>query len=304
MANRNKFYGYLAACISAFFWGMSFVGSKSLLNAQFPVFTIVTLRVIVASIVLLLVFGLQHKIEKIQKKDIGMFFMLSFLEPYLYFIGENYGLKFVSPSFASIMIAFIPICTALTLHFVEKHILRAELIIGTIISILGVVILSTYGSKGEISIKGFLLLVLAVASAVSYGLVLARLLAKGYGPVSITTWQNLLSIVFYIPTTAIIDHNQWAGLNWSVNTIGAIIFLGVFCSAIAYMMYSIAANEITIEKTSVFTNAIPVVTITFSVLIGQEVFNVQKLCGVVIVVIGVILSQSKLFANFEIKPKQ
>ena len=44
-------------------------------------------------------------------------------------------------------------------------------------------------------------------------------------------------------------------------------------------------------KVSVFTNAIPVVTIVFAVLLGQEVLTWNKVLGILIVVGGLLFSQ-------------
>lgn len=47
-------------------------------------------------------------------------------------------------------------------------------------------------------------------------------------------------------------------------------------------------------KVSVFTNAIPVVTIIFAVSMGQETLTWPKAAGILIVVGGLVLSQSVL----------
>lgn len=294
MGRKDLFYGYVAAVVSSIFWGISFVWSKGLISVGFPVFSLITFRVIIASAVLLLVFGLQKKIERIKKKDIKWFCLLAFFEPFLYFIGENYGLKYVSPSFAAIIIALIPIFTALTIHIINKTKLSVELMLGAVISVVGVFVLSFFGSSNDISIKGFMLLMLAVFSAVGYSFVLSKLIGKGYGPVSVTTWQNILAIVYYLPCAFAVDWSGGAALIWTFDTISSIVCLGVFCSALSFMMYGYAVKKLTIERASVFTNAIPCVTILVSVILAQEQLSLQKVIGVVIVVLGVILSQSKV----------
>ena len=48
------------------------------------------------------------KFEKIKPKDYLLFFFSSFFNPFLYFIGENYGLDKVSASVSAFIVATIP----------------------------------------------------------------------------------------------------------------------------------------------------------------------------------------------------
>ena len=57
------------------------------------------------------------------------------------------------------------------------------------------------------------------------------------------------------------------------------------------MLYSYAAKQISITKLTVFTNAIPIVTICGAAMLGQEALTSQKILGIFIVVAGVVLSQ-------------
>ena len=70
-----------------------------------------------------------------------------------------------------------------------------------------------------------------------------------------------------------------------------LLCLAVFCSAGAYMLYSFAAQKIHITRLSVFTNAIPIVTIIVSAALGLESFTLMKFFGILVVVVGVITSQ-------------
>ncbi len=291
MERRQTLAGYIAITFAMLFWGMSFVWTKQLLNAGFPVFTIVFLRLVIASAIFVTLFKIQHKLEKIQKGDWKWFFLLAFFEPFLYFIGEDFGMMFVEASVASVMIALIPIVVSITMHFAEGEALRSEFFIGTIVSIIGVFIM-TFGFGGalHVSFKGVAILMLAVLAAASYSVMLSRLL-KTYSPVTVTTMQNLLAIPFYLPFVCIFDLRQWGGLPWTCNLVLCLLCLAVFCSAGAYMCYSYAARQISVTKVSVFANAIPIVTLVCATIIGQETITAQKCVGVVLVVLGVIVSQ-------------
>lgn len=291
MDKKQTLTGYVAITFAMLFWGMSFVWTKQLLNAEFPVFTIVFLRLAIASAIFVTLFKIQHKLEKIRKGDWKWFFLLAFFEPFLYFIGEDFGMMYVDASFAAVMIALIPIVVSLTMHFVEKETLRKEFFIGTIVSVLGVFIMTFgFGESIHVNPKGVAILMVAVIAAAGYSVMLSRML-KVYSPVTVTTLQNLLAIPFYLPLVCIFDLRLWGGLPWTGNLILCLVCLAVFCSAGAYMCYSYAAKQISVTKVSVFANAIPIVTLCCAALIGQETVTLQKCAGVVLVVSGVIVSQ-------------
>ena len=291
MTQDKTLKGYIAISFSMLFWGFSFVWSKQLLNAGVPVFTIVFFRLFLASVIFVTLFKIQGKLEKVRKGDWKKFLWLAFFEPFLYFIGEDFGLQQVSPSFASVIIALIPIVVSVTMYFAENEPLSWRLLLGAVISIFGIAVM-TFGPDSNIifNVKGLLWLLLALLAACGYSVLLARLV-KEYSPITITTYQNLLAIPFYLPFVCIFDLRQWGEIIWSANAIFCLVCLAVLCSAGAYMLYSYAAKQISITKLTVFTNAIPIVTICGAAMLGQEALTSRKILGIFIVIAGVVLSQ-------------
>ncbi|MBO4488399.1 MAG: DMT family transporter [Bacteroidales bacterium] len=290
---KHSTFGYIAISFSMLFWGASFVWTKSLLNANFPVFTIVFFRLLIASIVFVTFFKIQGKLQKIEKEDRKWFLLLAMFEPFLYFVGEDFGLKYSSASFAAVIIALIPIVVAVTMHYVDGEQLRLNLLLGAIVSIVGICIMTfSGGGQMDFTLKGLLLLCLALLSAGGYSVLLSRLLGKNYSPVTITTYQNFIAIFFYLPFVLAFDLHHWPEIQWTAQSIFALCCLAILCSAGAYMLYSYAAKHIGITKLTVFTNAIPIVTILFAAALGQESLTIQKFVGIVVVVLGVIWSQT------------
>jgi len=286
--------GYIAILFAMCFWGFSFVWIKQLLNNNFPVFTIVFIRLVLASAVFITLLKCQKKLQKIERGDYKDFLLLAFYEPFLYFIGEDFGLQYVDASFAAVIIALIPIVITITMYFAEKTPIRWEFVVGTLVSVLGVLML-TMSPNGQIAfnLKGTLLLSLAVLAASGYSVQLTRLLKK-YSPATVTTWQNFIAIPFYLPFILIFDIHQWPALNWNFSSISSLICLALLCSAGAYMLYSYSVKQLTVNKTCVFTNLIPIVTLLAAAAIGQETFTAIKFWGILVIVAGVTFSQLNL----------
>jgi drug/metabolite transporter (DMT)-like permease len=289
--NQRTLIAYIAIILSMIFWGISFVWTKELLNANFPVFLILTTRLLISSILMFTTFFLLHKLEKIQKKDIYKFLLLAFFEPFLYFVGENFSMHYVDASFAAIMIALLPIVNPIALYIFNKEKIGWNLLFGVIISIVGITIMSI-NPEGQITIswQGVLLLLLAVFAGAGYTIILSRLIHK-YSPITITTYQNIIGIFYFLPCLLIFDLGKISSVAWSTEAIISLILLAVFCSSGAFMLYSYGAKIISVLKVSVFTNAIPVVTIIVAVILGQEQFSIPKILGIVIVVLGLLLTQ-------------
>lgn len=290
---NNALSGYIAISLSMLFWGCSFVWTKQLLNAGFPVFTIVFFRLLIASAIFVTMFKVMGKLEKIRRGDWKKFLLLALCEPFLYFIGEEFGLANTSASFASVIIALIPIIVSVTMYFVEGEKLSWKLLVGTVISIIGIAIM-TFGPNSNVmfNMRGLMWLFLALAAAGGYSVYLSRLVNE-YSPVTVTTYQNLLAMPFYLPFVCIFDLRHWSSITWSGSAILNLVCLAVLCSAGAYTLYSYSAKHIGITRLTVFTNAIPIVTIIVAALLGQEAFTLQKFIGIVIVVFGVIFSQMR-----------
>jgi drug/metabolite transporter (DMT)-like permease len=286
--------GYIAILFAMCFWGFSFVWIKQLLNNNFPVFTIVFIRLVLASAVFITLLKCQKKLQKIERGDYKDFLLLAFYEPFLYFIGEDFGLQYVDASFAAVIIALIPIVITITMYFAEKTPIRWEFVVGTLVSVLGVLML-TMSPNGQIAfnLKGTLLLSLAVLAASGYSVQLTRLLKK-YSPATVTTWQNFIAIPFYLPFILIFDIHQWPTLNWNFSSISSLICLALLCSAGAYMLYSYSVKQLTVNKTCVFTNLIPIVTLLAAAAIGQESFTAIKFWGILVIVVGVTFSQLRV----------
>jgi drug/metabolite transporter (DMT)-like permease len=292
MQNTNKtILAYVSIIFSMIFWGISFVWTKELLNANFPVFLILTIRLAIASLLMFTTFSLMGKLERIEKSDIPKFLLLTLFEPFLYFIGENFSMHFVDASFAAIMIALLPIVNPLALHIFNKDKLGWNLLFGAVISVVGIVIMSINPS-GELKIswQGTLLLLLAVFAGSGYSVILSRLINK-YNPITITTTQNIVGILYFLPCLLIFDLDKISSVVWTKDAILSLVFLAIFCSAGAFMLYSYSAKLLSVIKVSIFTNAIPVVTIIVAIILGQELFSFLKVLGILIVVSGLLLSQ-------------
>lgn len=279
--------------MSMVLWSFSFIWSKEALNAYSP-FTIILFRLIVSSVFLWSYALISNKINKIEKGDLKYFILLAFFEPFLYFLGETFGLKHVSSTIAAVMISTIPIFIPIFAYYFFKDKLSFLNIIGAIVSLIGVLIIIVNKDFNiDVSIEGILLLSLAVFAAVGYSLIVKSLSNK-YRPTTIVTYQSTFAIVGFLPLFLIFDANAILEIGFDYNAIIAIVELGIFASSIAFILYTYGIRGIGVSKAGFFTNIIPIFTAILAYYILDEQLSTIKYVGMLVVVFGLVLSQLKV----------
>lgn len=277
-------------------WGMSFVWTSIVLEYYQPV-TVIFLRLIISTLFLFLWVWIFQKKEAVQSKDYKLFLISALLNPFFYFLGENYGVKFTSPTISAVMIATIPLFASVVAYFKLKEKLNWINIVGISISFAGVLIMLLNNNlQFDASPKGIFALMVAVFSAVGYVIYL-KILSARYSPFFIIAVQNLIGLIYFLPLFLIFEFDTFIHVKPNLSMIGSLIALAVLCSSFAFVAFTIATREIGVSKSNVFANLIPVFTGVFSFLVIGEELNLQKILGIIIVVGGLFFSQIK-------KPKQ
>ncbi len=273
-------------------WGMSFVWTSIVLDYYEPV-TIIFLRLLISTLFLFSWIKLFQKVEKIKREDYKLFLISALFNPFFYFLGENYGVKFTSPTISAVIIATIPLFAPIVAYFRLKEKLSWLNIVGIFISFFGIILmLLNKNLSFETSPKGTLFLFVAVFSAVIYSVYL-KILSQKYSPFFIIAIQNLIGLILFLPVFLVFDFSDFITVKPDLKLISSLIALAVFCSSIAFVAFTIATREIGVSKANVFANLIPVFTGVFSFIIIGEQLNLQKIIGIVIVVAGLFFSQIK-----------
>ena len=272
------------------FWSFSFIWFK-IANETYMPLTIVFVRLIIAVFLLTVFLFLTKGFMKIRKEDRKLFLLLAFLEPFLYFLGESYGLTYVSATVGSVLISTIPVIATLGAWIIFRERLRAINYAGIILSFIGVLvfIINKDGSV-SFSIKGLALLFLAVFSAVGYNLTLSRLVGA-YSPVFIVLVQNIIGSVLFLPVFLITGFKQFINTPFVLKSFIPILELSVFASCGAFILFAYSVRFMGITKANVFTNFIPVFTAIFAFMILGDKLTFQNITGMLVVIAGIFMSQ-------------
>jgi drug/metabolite transporter (DMT)-like permease len=272
------------------FWSFSFIWFK-VANETFHPITIIFIRLLFSVILLTIFLVATKNYMKIKKGDRKLFLMLALFEPFFYFLGESFGLTYVSATVCSVLISTIPVFAIIGAWLIFKERLKAINYAGIILSFIGVLVF-ILNSDGSISfnIKGLGLLTLAVLSAVGYNLTLTRLVGT-YSPVYIVNVQNIIGATLFLPLFLILDFNHFISTPFTFNMFKPIIELSVFCSCGAFILFAYSVRNMGIAKATVFSNCIPVFTALFSFILIGERLTIQNIAGMTIVIAGLFMSQ-------------
>lgn len=279
-----------AAILSMIFWSFSFVWIKIVYEAYGPLTTIL-FRLIISSGLLFAFTLLTKKLQKIQPGDLKLFLLLAFFEPFLYFMGESYGLMYVSSTVASVIVATIPLFAPLTAWYFYKEKLSLSNLIGLVITFFGVslVVLDT-SFNFTASPLGVSLEFLAVLGAIGYSSVLKGI-SHRYNTFSIIAYQNVIGAVLFLPFWLTFEYNDFTQVPFNEKAFGAIIKLAIFASTFAFILFTYSIRTMGINKSNVFINAIPVFVAVFAYFILGDRLDYHQMVGIAIVISGLFLAQ-------------
>jgi len=281
---------YVAVLLAMIFWSFSFIWFK-VANKTFHPITIVFIRLLFSVILMTSFLIVTRSYMKIKKTDRKLFLTLALFEPFFYFLGESFGLTYVSATVCSVLISTIPVFATLGAWLIFKERLKVINYAGIVISFIGVIIF-VLNSDGSISfnIKGLGLLTLAVLSAVGYSLTLSRLVGT-YTPVYIVNVQNLIGAILFLPLFLIFDFKHFISTPFTFNMFKPIIELSIFASCGAFILFAYSVRNMGITRANVFSNIIPVFTALFSFILIGEKLTFQNVLGMAIVIAGLFMSQ-------------
>lgn len=283
---------YAALVLSMIFWSLSFVWFK-VANVDYNPITIVFIRLCIAILFLTGLLWITGRFTAIQKEDRKYFFLLALFEPFLYFLGESFGLTYVSSTVGSVIISTIPVFAVIFAWVIYREKLKLINYLGVIISFTGVLIFIT-NKTGNIVMnpKGLALMFLAVVSAVGYNMVLRRL-AYDYDPVTIVNTQNIIGAMLFLPLFLLLDLKDLLATGIVAKSFGSIILLAIFASCGAFVLFAYSVRFVGIARANIFSNLIPLFTAIFAFFIVDDRLTVRNAVGMAIVIAGLFLSQAR-----------
>lgn len=283
----DGFYMLMALGGNAIF-GFSFLFTKAAISIAEP-FVLLSVRFI-AAFALMTVLRLLRLVPcELKGKSLRPLIVLGLLEPVMYFIFETYGLDCTPTSFAGVIIALIPIAGVAAGAVFLKERPTLWQIVFSVLSVAGVIVATASGEAGDVSWKGFLLLLGAVISSALYNAQNRRIVGN-YSAFERTYVMFGVAAVCFTALAAVRVSSRvelWLVPLKSPRFWTSIVYLSCISSVGAFMMINKALEGLSIARSLVFANVTTVVTVLAGVLILKESFSVVQAVGITMVLAGV-----------------
>lgn len=304
--NKEKTVAIVALVASMIIWSVSGIAIKHALLVL-PPFTMIVLR-FVPSVLLMLVIGLICRnsplfgLQKIDWKDLPLFLIAGFCQPFLYYMLETFTYDALdSPTIAETLLSTSPLLSPIFAAVLLRERVTRNNIIGIIVSTLGVFILTLVGSKNY-SIGNYwgIALAFAAVSAAVIDSVMMRKVPERYTSLSFIFYAQLISLFFFIPIWWIKEGPETIldlrfmiyDLDMQI-ALGCVAYLTVFASVIAFILFCSALRKVGVTQANAFNNIRPVFTALWMILFFGEHLPAAKWIGIVLIIFGLFVCQKK-----------
>ena len=306
MTSRHKALAAIIACM--LFWGLSFISIKIAVEC-IPPMTLGAVRFAIAIAVLFFIKRKMAPDEKLRKADIPLLAGAGLTGVTIYFLFENNGVLLIPASEASIIVGSVPVITLIAERvgekisarrrrewyadnagdgekkvFLYKYVIPGA---GALISLTGVALVAGVSFALSGSAAGYFFMGGACCSWVVYCFLTRPLFAR-CSRIYIVFWQSVIGFIGFLPFT-------FFEASWQMPSLyvwGHVVFLGIFCSAMGYWLYSLSLKELGVEISALFINFIPVISAIGGFLILGERLQPLQWLGAGLVLAGVYLAMA------------
>lgn len=284
--------GHLAAFVTILIWGTTFISTKVLLRVFDPI-EILLIRFLIGYAAL---WGVRpHPLKVTDRKQEWYFAAAGLCGITLYYLLENIALTYTLASNVGVIISIAPFFTAIFAWlFLRERRPDIRFFLGFFLAMAGILLLS-FGKDVNLQINPFgdLLGIAAAVIWAAYSILTKKISGFGYHTILTTRRIFFYGLVFMVPISCVmgihVDMRDLADSGVILN----LLFLGLGASALCFVTWNTAVKHLGSVKTSVYIYMVPVITVVTSALILHETITVTAVCGIILTLMGLFLSEKR-----------
>lgn len=290
----NRFIAYIGAVLCTLLWGTAF----PFIKLGYSAFQITDndigamllfagLRFTLAGVMVYAVLCVKEKKPFLPgRNDILPVAVLGFVQTFGQYIFTYIGIGFTSSTNTSIITACGSFFTVLLASLIFKNDKLTLLkIAGCVVGFAGVLAVNRGVAINMDTLFGDTMILLSTVSAAS-GNIISKKISQGRNPMKMTAFQLTIGGVFLIAVGVVLG-----GRLEIITVQGVMILLWLaFVSAGAFSLWSFLLKYHPASVISVFNLLVPIFgTILSGVMLGEDVFRIETLISLVLIVAGIVL---------------
>lgn|SRR5487761_1281976 len=301
--HRGYLLGMMLTLAAAVLWGGTYAVIKIEL-LYYSAYEISMFRAVFASVALLAYLGLSRKrlwFIPHDTKILALLICASFLGATGFWTLLNLGVLFVDPDTASFLVALYPLIAILFASAFLKERMTPAKVGGVMLGVVGTFVIVTFGQGAKIAganpTLGEIFSALAAFSWAGY-MILAKVLMgrkdKKTGVVLEAEYVTFTTfLIAVIPTLIITAATSPLSdlLKTATTGLELILYLGVFASAIAFVIFNVGMRLIGVSRAAVNQLLFPGVAVLTSYFLLGEVVNLEEVVGIALIIVGILIAQ-------------
>ena len=271
--------------LSGIFWGGGGIFIRRLMELNINSFTVVSSRVIVASIIFFIcVFLYDRSLIKIKLKDLWIFVSAGILGILGLNICYNEAVKQLSLSLSAVLLSLSPIFVLIFANIFFKEKITVKKVICMILALLGCFFASGVLETNETMRWTYFGIFIGFLGAFFYGLysIFSKLaIIKNYNTLTVTLYALISIAIISLPFT------YWKALSNVVveNGSGMLVFMlfhSLCTSVFPYAFFTIALGHMDAGKASILASGEPIAAMFFGIFFYHEIPTVLSVIGVLL----------------------
>lgn len=287
MKERGLIFTYGLVFFITAIWGLNVVFLKVLVE-NMPAQTMTAFRIMIAGVTALIIVLFTKELRRLTKREwtftiLGMIFGVMAHHLFL-----ALGLQSIPASNASLILALVPIATAvLGVIFLGEKLTKAR-ITGFVLALFGVFLIQGATVDAfSLSIGEGMLFISMFAQAISF--IFIKKATATLDSKAVTTVMYLSGSIGLLILALVMEPSGLEGMAEASVGVYAVLFMsGIVATGIGHMVFNSAIQKIGASKTAIFNNFVPFFGVIFSVIFLKEVININQIIGFVFIVTGVL----------------
>jgi drug/metabolite transporter (DMT)-like permease len=281
-----------AAFVAAVLFGSSVVAVRVAVQ-EVPPLSLAVLRFGQGGLLLVFVLLLigARDLLRVRWRDLPLLILLGAVLFTVFPVSFNASLRLIEASRGALILATIPLWSALLARVARSESLAPRQLIGVLLSLAGVGLalaergVGSQGGLGSLAGDG-LMLVTALCGA-AYAVLAQRAFAR-YSALTVTTYAMVLGTLLLLPA-ALVEGLVGVLPQLDLQTVALLVFLGVFGGALGFFLWTFALTRLTPTQVAVYINLNPLVAIVLAAALLAERLTIVFAAGFGAVLVGVLM---------------